>query len=134
MTFGLVEAGEIIGILFCWQIGAASSDFEEATSPRTATTLSCEISLRTMVAGWPAFDWSSSVISLSFFPSTPPAALISSIARAVPLCDDWPKLALPPVSEAYSPITISSWAKITEPAAINARQTVGKMQRSMGFS
>ena len=56
VTFGFVDAGEIIGILFCWQIGAASSDFYDATSPSTATTLSCEISFRTIVAGCPAMD------------------------------------------------------------------------------
>src|SRR6185436_14380770 len=33
------------------------------------------------------------------------------MASAVPLCELWPKLALPPVSEANSPTLISSWAK-----------------------
>ena len=80
MTFGLVDDGEIIGILFCWQIGAASSERDEATSPSTATTLSLEINLRTTVADWPAFDWLSSVISWIFLPSTPPPALRSSMA------------------------------------------------------
>ena len=122
MTFWLVEAGEIIGILLCWQIGAASSDRLDATSPSTATTLSCAISFRTIVAGWPACDWSSSVISFSFFPSTPPAALISSNASCVPLCEDWPKLALPPVSEANSPILISSCASTAEARRVSARE------------
>jgi hypothetical protein len=40
VTFGFVEAGEIIGILFCWQIGAASREREDATSPMIATGLS----------------------------------------------------------------------------------------------
>ncbi len=72
MTFGLVEAGEIMGILFCWQMGAASRDFDEATSPSTATTLSCEISLRTMVAGCPAMGLIVLGDELDLFPSTPP--------------------------------------------------------------
>src|SRR5207302_1732842 len=57
----------------------------------------------------------------SFFPSNPPAALISSIASAVPLCDDWPKLALPPVSEANSPTGISPWAKSAPLSAKSAQ-------------
>ena len=56
VTLGLVEAGEIIGTPFCWQIGAASSDRLEATSPNTATTPSFEISLFTTLAGSPALD------------------------------------------------------------------------------
>src|SRR5580658_7394133 len=92
-----------MGIWLCWQMGAASSEREEATSPRTATTPSSEINLRTSVEGWPACDWSSSVMSWTCLPSTPPAALRSSTARAVPLWDDCPNDASLPVSEAYSP-------------------------------
>ena len=50
------EEGEIIGILLCWQIGAASRERLDATSPSTATTLSRETNLFTTVAGSPAFD------------------------------------------------------------------------------
>src|SRR5690242_3437026 len=89
-------------------MGAASRERPDATSPRTATTLSREISLRTMVADSPALVWLSSVISSTFFPSTPPDALISSIASAVPLCEDCPKAASLPVSEANSPTLIVS--------------------------
>src|ERR1700677_2996242 len=92
-----------MGIWFCWQTGAASSERDEATSPRMATTPSSEISLRTSVEGWPACDWSSSVINWNCLPNTPPAALRSSTARAVPMWDDCPNAASLPVSEANSP-------------------------------
>src|SRR6266498_3004415 len=45
-------------------------------------------------------------MSSTFFPSKPPAALISSIAIKVPLCDDLPKDASLPESDANSPILI----------------------------
>ncbi len=105
---GLVEEGEIIGILFSWQMGAASSERDDATSPRIATTPSLEINLRTTVADWPACDWLSSVSSSIFLPSTPPAALMSSMASCVPLCDDWPNVASLPVSDANSPTLMVS--------------------------
>src|SRR5450432_35123 len=108
VTLGLVELGEIIGILFCWQIGAASSERDEATSPRMATTLSREISLLTTVAGSPALERSSSVSNSIFLPSTPPAALICSTASNVPSCDEMPNVASLPVSEAYSPTLMVS--------------------------
>ena len=60
-----------MGMWFSWQMGAASSDLEEATSPSTATTLSSEMSFRTIVAGSPATERSSSVMRSIFFPSTP---------------------------------------------------------------
>src|SRR6266540_2918972 len=41
-----------------------------------------------------------------FRPSTPPALLISSIANAVPLCEDCPNAASLPVKEANSPTLI----------------------------
>src|SRR5271170_5821174 len=114
VTFGFVDDGEIIGILFSWQIGAASSERDDATSPRIATTPSLEINLRTTVAGWPACEWSSSVSNRNFPPRTQPAALRSSIAICVPMCDDWPNVASLPVSDANSPILISS-----PPAAVS---------------
>src|SRR5207248_3294522 len=50
VTFGFVDAGEIIGTLFCWQIGAASSDFDDATSPSRATISSCEMARKDMAS------------------------------------------------------------------------------------
>src|SRR3954454_18032666 len=38
----------------------------------------------------------------------PPAALISSTASVMPLCVDWPNVASDPVSEPYSPTTMSA--------------------------
>src|SRR5271170_701093 len=115
VTFGFVDDGEIIGILFSWQIGAASSERDDATSPRIATTPSLEINLRTTVAGWPACDWSSSVSNRNFPPRTPPAALRSSIAICVPLCDDWPNVASLPVSDANSPTLMTSLFEADSP-------------------
>src|SRR6202789_801473 len=87
-----------------------------------------------MVADSPCFDWSSSVMSSSFRPRTPPAALISSIASAVPLCDDWPNAASLPVSEAYSPILMVSWARAAADRAAAARAAVrGRERRAIGF-
>ena len=108
VTFGLVEAGEIIGTPFSWQIGAASSERLEATSPRMAMAPSFEINLFTTLAGSPALDWSSSVLSSNFLPSTPPAAFSSSMASCVPSCEEMPKVASLPVSEANSPTRIVS--------------------------
>src|SRR5579859_6443677 len=99
-----------MGIWLLWQMGAASSERDEATSPRMATTPSSEISLRASVEGWPAWDWSSSVMSWTCLPRTPPAALRSSTARAVPAWDDCPNEASLPVSEAYSPTLMTSLA------------------------
>src|SRR4051812_8347422 len=49
-------------------------------------------------------------MSSSGRPSTPPAALISSMARTTPWCEVWPKPASLPVREANSPILIGSAA------------------------
>ena len=56
--------------------------------------MSREIRFFAAVADSPGFDWLSSVKSSNFRPRTPPAALISSIASTIPLCDDWPKAGL----------------------------------------
>jgi hypothetical protein len=50
---GRIDAGEIMGIPACWQIGAASNEREEATSPKSATMWSLEIIFRTTVAASP---------------------------------------------------------------------------------
>ena len=134
MTFGLVEAGEIIGILFCWQIGAASSDLDEATSPRTATALSCEIEFANdgrRLAGLGLVVFGD---QLELFPE--------DSSRGVDLVDRQSGSLVRRLAEARTAAGKRgvfanhnlSWAKIAEPAAIKARQTVGKMQRSMGFS
>ncbi len=56
-----MDEGEICGILFSWQIGAASIERLEATSPSSATTPSREINFCAMVLDSPDFDWLSSV-------------------------------------------------------------------------
>src|SRR6185369_12215764 len=107
VTSGLVDDGEIIGTLFAWQIGAAAREADDATSPSTATTFCCEISLVTAFAASSCFDWSSSVSTLILRPLMPPAAFTSSMAIMMPLCVDWPNVACGPVSEPYSPTRIS---------------------------
>src|SRR5688572_14591182 len=97
-----------MGTLLFWQTGPASRERLEATSPRTATTRSREMSLVTTVEDSPSFDCVSSVRSRSFLPSTPPALFNSSMAISVPRCDDRPKAASFPVSEAYSPMGMVS--------------------------
>ena len=97
-----------MGTLFCWQIGAASMDLDDATSPSIATTPSLEISFFTTVEASPCLDWSSSVSNTSFLPNAPPAAFASSIASKVPLWDMVPNVASLPVSEAYSPTLMVS--------------------------
>ena len=77
VTETLVAPGEMSGIFAVWQMGAASRVRPEVSSPRTAMTLSREMSFLTTVADSPAFDWSSSVRSSSLRPSRPPAALSS---------------------------------------------------------
>jgi hypothetical protein len=46
----LVEEGETIGIWLAWQIGAAASERDDATSPSRATTLFWLMSLVAAVA------------------------------------------------------------------------------------
>src|SRR5438105_14227343 len=46
-------------------------------------------------------------MSLIFLPRTPPALFACSIVSTRPLCELWPKVAVSPVIDAYSPRTIS---------------------------
>src|SRR5207244_8618535 len=112
------DDGEIIGTLLAWQIGPAAIDADEATSPRTATTLFCEISFETVVAASSDFDWSSSVRILTLRPLMPPAALTSSAAMMMPLCVDVPKVACEPLSEPYSPMRMSPVADVVAVDAV----------------
>ena len=108
VTLGLVDEGEIMGMPAAWHTGPASSDRPEATSPSTATTLSRLMNFLTMVTDSPAVERLSSCSNCNCLPSTPPALLISSMARAVPSCDDTPKVASVPVSEQNSPTLMVS--------------------------
>src|SRR5262249_43710161 len=62
----------------------------------------------TTVADSPGVDRVSSVTRLNFLPSTPPAALRSLTARAVPLWEELPNAASLPVKDANSPTGIVS--------------------------
>jgi len=87
-----------------------------ATSPSTATTLSCVISLVTALDASSGLLWSSSISSLNLRPlSRPPAALISSTASSVPSFDDWPNEAPSPVSDPYMPMTMSPPLSVAAP-------------------
>src|SRR6266542_4241004 len=66
------------------------------------------MSLVTTVPASSGLDWSSSTKSLDFLPRTPPAPLISSKAIVEPFFVEIPKVAMPPVSDPYSPMRISS--------------------------
>ena len=90
-----------------WQIGAAASECEDATWPSIETTPFWLISFVTTVEASSGFDWSSSTSSLICLPRTPPFLLISSNAISDAFFVEMPKVAMPPVSEPYSPTTIS---------------------------
>src|SRR5205823_5823110 len=65
----------------------------------------------------------------------PPAALISSTASVMPLCVDWPKVASDPVSEPYSPTTISAASLFgAQDAAASATMTTSRRFSMVGFS
>src|SRR6266511_1776704 len=65
------------------------------------------MSLVTTVPASSGLDWSSSTKSLNFLPRTPPAPLISSKAIVEPFFVEIPKVAIPHVSDTYSPMRIS---------------------------
>ena len=129
-----------MGILFCWQIGAASSERPEATSPSTATTLSREISFRTIVADSPGFGLV--VLGNQFDLLAQHAAggvdLIDRPA-SVPLCDDCPNAASLPVNEANSPtlITLPSaadWsADFLQPVAMRTTPSISTGRKQNHF-
>src|ERR1017187_1378923 len=64
-------------------------------------------------------------MSSSLRPSTPPAALISSMASTTPWWEVWPQPASLPVSEAYSPTLMGSCACATAANAARARRRLG---------
>src|ERR1700690_777477 len=105
----------------------------EATSPRIPATLSRKMSLFTIVADSPCFDWLSSVTSSICLPRTPPAAFASSIARRVPLWEDWPKAASFPVRDAYSPILIVSWERAGADRATRAATAAKRGREGRGM-
>ena len=72
-----------------------------------ATTWFWLMSFVTAVPASSGLDWSSSTRSLICLPSTPPFALISSKAISTAFLVEMPKVAMPPVSEPYSPTRIS---------------------------
>ena len=103
-----------------------------ATSPMTATTWSWVTSLVTTLVACSALDWSSSVTTRSFLPSTPPALLIWSTASIRPLWELLPKSAVAPLREANSPTTISAESALRSagflhPAASAAATSSGRI-------
>ena len=108
VTLGLVDEGEIMGMPAAWHTGPASSERPEATSPSTATTLSRLMNFLTMVTDSPAVERLSSCSNCNCLPSTPPALLISSMAKTVPSWEDTPKVASVPVREQNSPTLMVS--------------------------
>src|ERR1035437_4743581 len=125
VTFGLVAAGAIIGTCAACATGAASSERPDETSPINATTLSREMSFFAAVALSPGLLWLSSKMSSSLRSSTPPAALMSSMASTTPWWEVWPQSASLPVSEVYSPTLMGSCACATAANAARARRRLG---------
>jgi len=121
-----------MGTWAAWQIGAAARECDDATWPSMATTPFWLMSFVTAVDASSGFDWSSSTSSLICLPSTPPFLLISSNAISDAFLVEMPKVAMPPVSEPYSPMTIS-FPDPFEPqesveASTPARQTAATMR------
>src|SRR6476469_4755809 len=70
-----------------------------------------------------------------FLPPMPPAALISSTASAIPLCVDWPNVASEPVSDPYSPTTMSAASLFgAHDAAASATMTASVRFSMVGLS
>ena len=105
VTCGLVEAGVTMGTPAGWQTRAPARLRVLATSPTTAITRSWLTSFVTAAAASSGLPASSSTITLTGLPSTPPAALTSSTARSMPFRAEMPNVAVEPVSEPYSPMT-----------------------------
>ena len=92
--------------------------------PNTTATLSCEMSWRAFSAKSGQFDAGSTTTGSSFLPSTPPLALISSIAISVTSFSTVSLIAIVPDSECRTPTLMvsaaSAGAPIVNPAAASA--------------
>src|SRR5262245_53077437 len=106
VTAGFVDDGDTMGMPASSHTAEPAIEREDATSPNTAHTLSWLMSFLTMVVTCSVRLWLSSVTTRTGLPSTPPAALISSIASTTPLWLDVPKAPFSPDNEPYSPMTI----------------------------
>ena len=118
VTLGLVEAVEIIGTLWSSATGAMANERLDATSPMSTVTLSFTTSRVAATCASSGLPWSSSVLSASFFPFTPPALFRSSRASRIPLSVESPKVASEPVSEAMWPMRIVSESLFVQPATM----------------
>ena len=130
VTLGLVDAGEIIGILWSSATGAMASERLDATSPMIMVTLS--LTMSRVIATWASsgLPWSSSVLRASFLPFTPPALLSSSKASLMPLSVETPKVASEPVREATWPTRIVSELFLLQPRA-SARAAAAAIRRNL---
>src|SRR5712672_3708179 len=119
-------------------LNTGSTDLRDTDvqQPNTTATLSCEISWRAFSANSGQFDAGSTTTGSSFLPSTPPLALISSIAISVTSLSTVSLIAIVPDSECRTPTLMVPWASAgtadtakphasaTGPTRDNARLTI----------
>ena len=86
--------------------GSIALRLAEVQPPNTAATLSCEISFWAFSAKVGQSDAPSSTTGSIFLPSTPPAALISSIASSSASLTETSLIAIVPLSECRMPTLI----------------------------
>jgi Predicted membrane protein len=87
--------------------GSIALRLAEVQPPNTVATLSSEISFRAFSANVGQSDAPSSMTGTIFLPSTPPFALISSIASSSASLTDTSLIAIVPLSECRMPTLIS---------------------------
>jgi hypothetical protein len=108
--------------------------------PNTTATLSWLISCLAFSANSGQFDAGSTTTGSSFLPSTPPLALISSMAISTVSFNTVSEMAIVPDSECNTPTLMVSWASAgaTQQAARAVAKTVFRLRRRrfsfvMGF-
>ena len=106
----------IIGILASWMIFMLARCAELQCEPSIATTLASTSLLAALTASEGLHLLSTTMIS-SLRPSTPPAALISSIARLTPHSSHSAAVAAGPVCAVDTPITIGPCCAIAGAAS-----------------
>src|SRR5258706_1082905 len=105
VILALDEIRVIIGIPACWMIGMVARVAELQCAPKITGTLASTSLLATLTAS-DGLQRLSSTIDSSLRPSTPPLALISSIARSMPQRSLSAAIATGPVTPVLTPITM----------------------------
>jgi len=107
----------------------------DVQQPNTTATLSCVSSWRAFSANSGQFDAGSTTTGSSFLPSTPPLALISSIAISVTSFSTVSLIAIVPDSECSTPTLIVSaaCAPTEKPAAASADAAIACFRKFLRF-